>query len=109
MVITSHTGGQLGVYSTSSSEFARRENLISISVPARMFAYLLAQDPRLFRIFLTFDFQIELIRLVGVDGVLTHRQRGFVPPVLIDPEPILRVCTNNRLELVPACLSHLLV
>src|SRR3984885_7811477 len=70
---------------------------------------LFTQDFGSFRVFLAFDFQIKLGRTVCVKGIETIRNRRFVPPVLIDPEPMIGVFANERLKLVPAGLGNFLV
>src|ERR1700693_4026775 len=100
--------GRLAGELTKAKVWYRRASF-SLSLPSCVFAYLLAERFGFLRIFLTFDFQIELCRAIGVEWIFAFQRRRLVAPMFIDPKPVFRMFANDRLKLVPACLRNLLV
>src|ERR1700759_352084 len=65
------------------------ERSLAVSLSSFMLPNLLTEDFGSFRVLLAFYLQVELSRTVCVKRIEAIRGRRLVPPVLIDPEPMI--------------------
>jgi len=58
---------------------------------------------------LAFQFLVELFGSIGVERVGPVAASGEVSPVLVDPEPLLRMLPDDGFEAIPADLHYLVI
>jgi hypothetical protein len=70
---------------------------------------LFSQELCSLRIFLALDFDIELHGMFRVERVWAYCCRWSVSPMLVGPQPIFGMRTDNWFKLIPAGLCNLVI
>src|SRR6516225_5976131 len=87
----------------------KRAVLLVVSSPFRIFPNLFSQELCSLWMFLAFDFEIKLYGMFCVERVWAYCCRRSVSPVLIDPQPIFGMRTDDWFKLIPAGLCNLVI